>query len=59
MLHKLLLIGLAGGMGTLARYGLGGFVQNYCGKLFLWGTAAVNLFGWLLFGLAFSVLEER
>ncbi|MEN6457601.1 MAG: fluoride efflux transporter CrcB [Thermoguttaceae bacterium] len=58
-MHKLVLIALAGGIGTLARYGLGGLVQQGSGKLFPWGTVAVNLLGCLAFGLLFSALEER
>ena len=54
---KLLLIALAGGVGTLARYGLGGLVQE--GKMFPWGTVAVNLLGCLAFGLIYSALDRR
>lgn len=59
MLQKLILIALAGSLGTLVRYGLGGFVQEHCGKMFPWGTVAVNLLGCLLFGLVWSSLAER
>lgn len=59
MVQKLLLIAVAGAVGTLARYGLGGFVQEYCGKIFPWGTVAVNLLGCLLFGVVWSSLEGR
>jgi len=55
----LLLIALAGSLGTLARYGLGGFVQGLTGKVFPWGTVAVNLLGCLLFGMLWSAMEER
>jgi len=57
--QKLLLIALAGAVGTLARYGLGGFVQSHCGKIFPWGTVTVNLLGCLLFGVVWASLEER
>ena len=50
---------MAGSIGTLARYGLGGFVQAHYGKIFPWGTVAVNLLGCLLFGIVWSSLEER
>lgn len=59
MPQKLLLIALAGAVGTLARYGLGGFVQSHCGKIFPWGTVTVNLLGCLLFGVVWASLEER
>lgn len=59
MLHKLLLIALAGSLGTLARYGLGGLVQERISGVFPWGTVVVNLLGCLLFGIVWSSLEER
>lgn len=57
--QKLVMIALAGAFGTLARYSLGGWVQHHYGKIFPWGTVVVNLAGCLLFGLLWSVLEER
>jgi fluoride exporter len=57
--QKLLWLAVLGALGTLARYGLGGFVQQWTDKLFPWGTVAVNLFGCLLFGVIWSSLEER
>ena len=56
---KLLLIALAGGFGTLARYGLSGLVQRMTGATFPWGTFVVNVAGCFLFGLVWSLLEER
>jgi fluoride exporter len=57
--QKLLLIALAGAFGTLARYGLGGLVQEHTGKVFPWGTVVVNLLGCLAFGIVWASLEER
>jgi CrcB protein len=54
---KLLLIALAGGVGTLARYGLGGLVQD--DRMFPWGTVSVNLLGCLAFGAIYSALDRR
>ncbi len=59
MIQKLLLISLAGGLGTLARYGLTGLVQRWSGAGFPWGTAAVNTFGCFLFGAIWAVVGER
>jgi fluoride exporter len=59
MMQKLLLIALAGALGTLARYGLGGLVQEHTGKVFPWGTVVVNLLGCLAFGVVWASLEER
>ena len=57
--QKLVLIAIAGAVGTLARYGLGGLVQEHTGKVFPWGTVVVNLLGCLAFGIVWSSLEER
>ncbi len=59
MLQKLALLALAGGMGTLARYGLAGFVQRSSGISFPWGTAVVNLLACFLAGLLWSLFENR
>ena len=63
MLQKLLLIGLAGALGTLARYGLDGFVQLFISPdrrgLFPWGIVVVNLLGCLAFGILVSMFEGR
>ena len=58
-MYRLLLLIIGGALGTLARYGLGGFVQAHSGKIFPWGTVVVNLLGCLLFGIVWSSLEER
>jgi fluoride exporter len=58
MLSKLLLIGAAGAAGTLARYGLGGFVQARFAGVFPYGTLAVNLLGCLLFGLIVALADR-
>ena len=59
MLYKLVMIALAGAVGTLARYGLGGLVQRAAGGFFPWGTLAVNVAGCFLFGLVWALAEER
>jgi len=59
MLEKLIWIGLAGVLGTLARYGLSGIVQRACGTSFPCGTLAVNILGCFVFGLVWSLAEDR
>ncbi len=46
-------------MGTLARYGLSGWVQRLGDFTFPWGTMTVNLLGCFLFGLVWSWAEGR
>ncbi len=58
-MHKLALLALAGGLGSLTRYGLAGLVQRALGTAFPLGTFAVNALGCLLFGLVWGLLEHR
>jgi fluoride exporter len=46
-----LLIAIGGAAGALARYNLGGWVQNRLGSGFPWGTMVVNASGALLLGI--------
>lgn len=55
----MLLIGFAGALGTLARYGLGGLVQRIAGGHLPWGTLFVNVLGCFLFGLIWTLADER
>ena len=59
MLAKIALLALAGALGTLTRYGLSSFANNFFAGRFPWGTFCVNMIGCLFFGLAWSLLEER
>lgn len=56
---RLLLIGLAGFVGTLSRYWLSGVVARRYGETFPLGTLIVNLVGCFLAGLLFCLLQER
>ncbi len=56
----LIFLAAVGALGTLARYGLTGFVRNWPRlEAFPYGTLAVNLLGSLAFGLIAGVCEER
>jgi len=54
LLQKIAFLCLAGAVGTLARYAIGGLVQRSISSEFPIGTAAVNIIGCLLFGMAWS-----
>jgi fluoride exporter len=56
---RLLLLVIAGSVGTLCRYGLAGLVQSGLGARFPWGTLAVNATGRLVAGLLFGLFESR
>ncbi len=57
--QKFLYLGLAGALGTLARYGLSGLVHRVFSTTYPLGTAAVNIAGCLLFGLFWAIAEGR
>lgn len=52
-------LALAGGLGTLARFGLSTLLRNVAGERFPWGTFVVNALGCLLFGVVFALAEDR
>jgi len=56
---KLLLLVIAGGGGTLARYALSGLVPRWHDGGFPWGTLAVNMLGALVFGILWALAEKR
>lgn len=57
--HKLLMLAVAGALGTLARYGLGGAVQRIAGGTFPWGTLIINAAGCLVFGFFWTIAADR
>jgi CrcB protein len=56
---RILLVGLAGLVGTLCRFGLAGVVARRYGEEFPVGTLAVNMLGCFLAGVLYFVLQER
>jgi len=55
---NVLLLMVAGGMGTVTRYGVTVWAKRF-GESFPWCTLMVNAVGCLLFGLAVGALETR
>lgn len=60
-MRQILLIGLGGFIGSIARYGLAGFFQRTLGegRIFPVGTMAVNILGCLLIGFLSQFFQER
>jgi CrcB protein len=56
---KVLLIGLGGFVGSIARYGLSGLVHARLGTAFPWGTLAVNVLGCFVIGVLSQLAEGR
>lgn len=58
-MQKLILIGLAGLVGTLGRYALSGLIARRFGETFPTGTLVVNIAGCFLAGFLFYLMQER
>jgi CrcB protein len=58
MLTKLVLVGVAGGLGSAARYLLSGWAQRL-GSGFPWGTLVVNAAGCVAIGALMFAFEQR
>ncbi len=60
MPYKLLLVGVGGGIGSIARYLLATWVQAVTrGNFFPWGTVAVNVSGCLVIGFLAGLQDPR
>ncbi len=53
------MIAVGGALGALARYALGGLVQEFAGARFPYGTLVVNVSGCLVMGVVMTLLTER
>ena len=58
MLQKLILLGAAGAMGTLARYACSSLSYRLLGTVFPWGTLFVNVTGCFLFGVIVGLTKQ-
>lgn len=56
---QVLVIGIAGSLGAVARWGLSNWVQSLHVSRWQFGTLAVNLVGCLLFGLLWQLFTDR
>jgi CrcB protein len=56
---KLLVIGLGGFVGAIARYVLSGVVHRQWGTSFPAGTLLVNVLGCLVMGILMALVEDR
>ncbi len=59
MEYKFVFIALAGALGTLARYSLAGFVQQFNSSFFPFGTLVVNITGCFAAGFLWTLFESR
>ena len=54
-MQQILLVGLAGAVGAVARYLLSSIVTGLFGASFPWGIFLVNVLGCFLFGIFFGL----
>ena len=58
-MYRIVLVGIAGLAGTLARYWLSGWADERWGMTFPVGTMIVNLLGCLAMGFLFQATAEK
>jgi CrcB protein len=58
-MRTIVAIGIAGGLGALARYGVDGLVSRRIPSAFPWGTFVVNVSGALVLGFLMTILTEQ
>ena len=58
-MRTIVAIGIAGALGTLARYGLDGVVSRRLTTSFPWGTFVVNISGALVLGFVMTVMTKQ
>ena len=59
MWNKLILIAVAGSVGTLTRYWVSGLAYRVFGESLAYGTLVVNVLGSLAFGFVWALSEDR
>jgi CrcB protein len=58
-MRTIVAVGLAGALGALARYGVGGLILHRGARAFPWETFAVNVSGSFVLGFVFTVMTEQ
>jgi CrcB protein len=52
-------VAIAGALGALARYGLGGFISSRFPSTFPWETFIINITGSFIIGVLFVIFTEK
>ena len=58
-MRTIVAVGVAGALGALARYGIGGLILTRTGRTFPWETFVVNVSGSFVLGFLFTVMTEQ
>lgn len=59
MVKSILIVGLGGFIGTVARFLISRYFQENVASVFPWGTFVVNLIGCVLIGLIYGISEKN
>jgi len=58
-MRTIVAIAIAGALGALARYGIGGLILTRAGRTFPWETFVVNITGSFILGFLFTLMTEQ
>ncbi len=58
-MEKVLLVGIGGFLGSIARYLVSGYIQDRTGEIFPFGTLVVNVIGCFVIGGLSELAEAR
>jgi fluoride exporter len=58
-MRTIVAVGVAGALGALARYAVGGLILSRGGRTFPWETFVVNVTGSFVLGFVFTVMTEQ
>jgi CrcB protein len=58
-MRTIVAIAIAGALGALARYGVGGLILTRTGRTFPWETFVVNVTGSFILGFVFTLMTEQ
>lgn len=58
-MRTIVAIAIAGALGALARYGIGGLIVTRVGRTFPWETFVVNITGSFVLGFVFTLMTEQ
>lgn len=58
-MNQIVAVAVGGAIGSVMRYGLSTWVHTLVGRVFPYGTLAVNVLGCLVMGVLFVLLVER
>ena len=59
MLRAFLFVGIGGGIGSMARYGVGLLVGKFTGQQFPLATFSINIIGCFIIGILYGIFQRN